>query len=337
MTPPAGGVEISVVIATFDRPAALKRCLESLTCQTARPFEIIVVDNHPQSGLTAPLADQFPCVRWLREELPGLSRARNAGIAVAAGTIVVTTDDDVIATPGWLERLTAPLFSAVSGVAATTGDCLPWKVETEAEALFEAYGGLRHRDAAREFDREWMARNRICIPQLWRIGTTANAAFRASLFREPAVDLFETNLGAGSPAGAWEDLYCFYRILRAGHRIAHIPEAQVFHAHREDRAGVARQLCGYRRGETAFLTLVLLRHRDYRALGQMFLWIPWWRTSLVFGELLLRAKGQRKFSFGLFWEESLAYFLGPWSLWRSYQISRRSRQNGAAASSTPNR
>jgi glycosyltransferase involved in cell wall biosynthesis len=303
--------QISIVVATFDRPAALARCLESLLRQqSTRSFEIVVVDNHPQSNTTSTLAAQFPTVVWLQEPVPGLSRARNRGIDAARGEVIVTTDDDVIAPPGWLERLTSPLFAGDETLAATTGNCLPLKVETEAEALFEAYGGLRHGDAAASYDAQWMAEWRVCFPQLWRIGTTANAAFLAAVLRDPAVGPFEPALGAGSAAGAWEDLYCFYRILKFGKRIDYLPEAALLHAHRETMPELTRQLCAYRRGETAFLKLMLARHSDKRALGQILFWIPRWRCTLFAGELLRRLAGKRRYSFRLFWDEALAYGQG---------------------------
>jgi glycosyltransferase involved in cell wall biosynthesis len=319
--------EISVIVATFDRPAALARCLNSLLGQKlTRMFEIIVVDNHPQSRLTAAVAERFPTVRWLQEPVAGLSVARNTGIKSALGAVLVTTDDDVIAPTDWLERLTTPLFQDENREdenredknppAATTGNCLPWKVETEAEALFEAYGGLRHGEKSVEFDTPWVKRRRLWFPQLWRIGSAANAAFRASLFHEPAVGLFETRLGAGSPAGAWEDLYLFYRILNAGYRIRYLPEAQLEHAHREDLAALNRQLCAYRRGETAFLTLVLIRHRDWRAIGQVLYWIPQYRVALLLRELGRRLSGRRRFLLRVIFSETLCYLAGPWSLWR---------------------
>jgi glycosyltransferase involved in cell wall biosynthesis len=308
--------EISIVLATFDRPRSLARCLDALQLQhSTRSFEILVVDNHPQSTLTASLKPRYREIVWLQEPIPGLSRARNLGIAAASGSTLVTTDDDVIPPPGWLERLTAPLFHGDPNLAATTGNCLPLKVDTPAEALFEAYGGLRHGDLPATFDAAWMAQWRVCFPQLWRIGTTANAAFRTDVLRSPAVcsnaGPFDTGLGAGSPAGAWEDLYCFYRILNAGFTIAYLPEAQLLHAHRETVPELTRQLCGYRRGETAFLTTMLLRHRDLRALGQLFFWIPHWRISLLLGEIHRRLTGHRRYSLRLFWQEAFAYLAGP--------------------------
>lgn len=324
--------EISVIVATFDRPAALARCLDSLLNQTiTRTFEIIVVDNHPQSGLTTAVAQQFPTIRWLQEPSAGLSMARNAGIKDARGAVLVTTDDDIVAPPAWLELLTAPLFEGETSLAATTGNCIPLKIETEAEALFEAYGGLRHGGQSIEFDTRWVKHWRLWFPQLWRVGSAANAAFRAALFHQPAVGLFETRLGTGTPAGAWEDLYLFYRILHAGYSIRYLPEAEIEHAHRENLAALHRQLCAYRRGETAFLTLVLIRYRDWRAIGQLLFWIPQWRATQLLRELGRRLIGRRRFLFRLIGAELLAYFAGPWSLWRGHLRARRLEVAGEAA------
>jgi GT2 family glycosyltransferase len=309
--------EISVVISSFDRPVALARCLDALLLQEAsHTFEIIVVDNHPKSGATSNISTQFSGVRWLQEAVPGLSRARNRGVDAARGVVIVTTDDDVIPAPQWIEQLTAPLFEE-RGPAVTTGNCLAWKVETEAEALFEAYGGLQHGNLPQCFDRQWMEQWKIGFPQLWRIGTTANAAFRTSVLRDLRVGPFETRLGAGSRAGAWEDLYSFYRILNAGYRICYLPEASLLHAHREQISDLSKQLCAYRRGETAFLTMMLTRHKDLRAVGQMVLWIPYWRLRLLIAELGRRLRGSSRYSLRLFLREWVSYLAGPWAWLRS--------------------
>jgi GT2 family glycosyltransferase len=132
-----------------------------------------------------------------------------------------------------------------------------------------------------------------------------------SALRDPRVGPFETLLGAGTPAGAYEDHYCFYRMLRAGYRICYVPEAVLLHAHRERMDQLMTQLKAYRRGETAFLALVFERHRDWRTLGQAFLWIPQWRLRVFLGEIALRLRGKRQFPFRVLWRENLAYLAGP--------------------------
>src|SRR5207247_2464084 len=86
---------ISIVVPTRDRVPQLKRCLEALSRQlTKRTWEVIVIDNARRSAGTRELLASFPDVCLVHEERPGLSYARNAGIRVAQGEIVVLTDDD---------------------------------------------------------------------------------------------------------------------------------------------------------------------------------------------------------------------------------------------------
>ena len=73
----------------------------------------------------------------------------------------------------------------------------------------------------------------------WKLGATANAAFRAAIFSDPAIGVLDEALGAGMPTGCSEDTYLFYRILKAGHTIVYEPAAWVWHEHRRDARGAA--------------------------------------------------------------------------------------------------
>jgi len=210
-----------------------------------------------------------------------------------------------------------------------TGQTLPFKLQTEAERLFEAYGGLGSGKTPAEFDLHWLRSNWARLP-LWQIGTTANAAFRAEIFSDARVGLLEERLGAGSPAGAWEDLYLFYRILLAGYVIVHKPSATIRHAHRENLPELCRQLQAYRRGEVAFCLLALKREREWRALPHLFLWIPWWRATQLLGELLRRVRGESLFQLSMMIREWAAYLSGPAALLRSdRRVRRLARQSSA--------
>ncbi len=110
-------MRISIVIATKDRAALLDRALDSFAKQIdAPPFEVIVVDNGsrdatPQIVERARAHHPFE-LSYLFEERPNRGAARNRGIAVAAGSLVLFCDDDVYAPPGFLrahgEAHTAP-------------------------------------------------------------------------------------------------------------------------------------------------------------------------------------------------------------------------------------
>ena len=86
--------DLSVVICTRDRPRELHRCLGALRAQHAAPLEIVVVDNSAQRSAQA-TCEAFPEVRYVHEPRPGLSIARNAGIAASRGSLIAFTDDDV--------------------------------------------------------------------------------------------------------------------------------------------------------------------------------------------------------------------------------------------------
>jgi glycosyltransferase involved in cell wall biosynthesis len=97
----------SVVIATRDRAHALERALLSLGGQIGAPqFEVIVVDNGSTDSTRevvdrAVEASRVP-VRYVYEPEPNRAKARNRGIEVAGGHLVIFCDDDVVVPPGWL-------------------------------------------------------------------------------------------------------------------------------------------------------------------------------------------------------------------------------------------
>ncbi|HTU71863.1 MAG TPA: glycosyltransferase [Candidatus Baltobacteraceae bacterium] len=100
-------MRISVIIATKDRASYLARALASLEGQIAAPsFEAIVVDNGSSDDTKAVTQQQaergkYP-VRYLFEAEPNRGKARNRGLAVAQGYLVLFVDDDVQLPPGFL-------------------------------------------------------------------------------------------------------------------------------------------------------------------------------------------------------------------------------------------
>jgi O-antigen biosynthesis protein len=304
-------VSVSVVVATYDRPDDLERCLQSLVAQrTMRPFEVIVVDNHPDSGVTASVAARFPGVRLVEERRAGLSYARNAGILAATGHIIATTDDDAVCAPDWLERLVAPF--AREDVAIVTGNVLPLELDTEAQRTFEAYGGLGRGFNGFVVDHEWFRRLRKAVPT-WELGCTANAAFRASIFADPEIGLIDEALGAGTPTGCSEDTYLFYRALKAGFAIVYEPDALVWHRHRDTMAALRHQIYSYSKGHVAYHLTTWLNDGDRRALVRLLYHLP--RTYVRRSYHRLRGWSEYPLSFIAL--EILGNLAGPWALWRS--------------------
>lgn len=322
-------VSVSVVLATRDRPHDLRACLASLTTQkTARPVEIVVVDNNPSSGLTREVVEDFPGVVLVSEPRPGLSYARNCGILAASGSILATTDDDVACPPDWLENLVRP-FRAPE-VMVVTGNVLPAQLDTPAQLLFEVYGGLGRGFAAATLDAKWFARWRRSVPT-WQLGCTANAAFRASIFSHPRIGLMDESLGAGTPTGCSEDTYVFYRVLKAGYAVAYEPRAYVWHRHRSTMDALRRQIYDYSKGHVAYHLLTWLVEGDVRALIRLGYELP---VAYV-RRIALRLRRRSDYPLNLIGLEIAGNLAGPWALWQSRRRVRRLGRSRAASPDAP--
>ncbi len=91
---------VSVVVATYRREHMLVDTLNDLIQQEYPDFEVLVVDQTPEhTPEVAAYLNAFHASggrhQWLVTDTPGLTRARNLGLAQATGEIVVYVDDDV--------------------------------------------------------------------------------------------------------------------------------------------------------------------------------------------------------------------------------------------------
>ncbi len=264
---------ISVVVCTRDRPALLRRCLQSLLALEGwDDHEIVVVDNAPSSDATARLVATLP-VRYVRESRPGLDWARNRGLAVARHPIVAYTDDDAVADPGWLRALAGAF--ADPDVAGVTGLVAPLELESEAQNWFELrYGGMGKGLVPRTFVPGALTAEQLLA--VHHAGVGANMAFRREVLQ--ALGGFDTALDVGTPAQGGGDLDLFHRLLTAGHLLRYAPDALVWHQHRRTMPELWRQLYQDGRSFGVYL-LKCWRSQDVRrrdvlrfTLGR---WVPW--------------------------------------------------------------
>jgi len=281
--------DISVVICTRDRPADLTRCLRSLQQLNPRPLEILVVDNAPESPATRELVAGAPGVRYVAEPSPGLSRARNAGVRAARGSIVAFTDDDVRVTPNWIAAMDH-VFRDPS-ISVVTGLVLPAELQSDSQLIFElGTGGFGQGYQRREYDARFFLRRRRYGAAVWRIGAGASMAIRKSLFER--VGYFDERLGAGA-AGCSEDSEFWYRVLADGGTCCYDPRVVVHHYHRREIAGLKRQMYLYLRGHVAALMIQFSRHRHWGNLRRLVIDIPTHQTKLAIKGVLRQTKHRR--------------------------------------------
>ena len=122
-------IETSVVIPTYRRPDDLARAIDSVLAQrgVAGTFEIVVIDNDPE-GSAGPLVQAVAAgaavpVRYVHEQRPGISHARNTGVVSAAGRYLAFLDDDEEADPDWLAQFLATIRTFEAD--AVVGPVLP--------------------------------------------------------------------------------------------------------------------------------------------------------------------------------------------------------------------
>ena len=264
--PPRSGPAVTVVVTTCRRPEALARCLRSILDCEYEEFEVIVVENRPGSSATSwMLAEEFPDhprVRYVDEPGPGVSRARNAGLALADGELVAFTDDDVLVEPGWLGRSVAG-FERSDDIACVTGLILPPGLESDDELFLEQFIGAG-KGLQRRIYRLGQARNGylslLLAPGV--VGSGANTVLRADVARE--LGGFDVTLGAGTRAGGGEVLDLYVRLLRDARAVAYEPSAIVWHTDPDGASPLRRQVRRHGVGLGALLTKRLITGRERR-------------------------------------------------------------------------
>jgi GT2 family glycosyltransferase len=225
----------SVVVPTYNRPEAVRRCLLALA-QLDYPrdrFEVIVVDDGGTTPVDPVVDDvrEHVAVSLLRQANAGPAAARNEGARRAAGDYLLFTDDDCEPDPGWLRAL-ARRFDAEPDVmvGGRTVNALRENVYSEAShAILDL--------VYRHYNRD---------PRHARFVASNNLAVPADGFHD--VGGFDTSY----PSAGGEDRELCRRWIATGRRIVFDPEAVVLHAHALSTKKFFRQHFEYGRGAFRF-------------------------------------------------------------------------------------
>ena len=231
---------VSVVLATRDRPLLLKGALASIVESLRGSDELIVVDSASGDPATSGIGREAGA-RVIRLEIPGTSRARNAGWKAARQPIVAFTDDDCEVPPDWTARIEAAFADA--NIGFVTGRVL---VDREASIASSAVVDDKPKRFAGGSD-----------PAVF--GSGANMAFRKSALE--AIAGFDEGMGPGTPLRAAEDQDAFWRATRTAGVGLYDPTIVVTHRLWRTRRGAVAREYAYGVGAGA-LAVKLIRSED---------------------------------------------------------------------------
>lgn len=224
-------IDASIIICTRNRAPALEQTMLSLSMMKVRAgikYEIIVVDNGSTDGTSSVVnawVDRLP-VKYLYEARPGLSRARNCGLAASFGKYIFFTDDDCVVSDDWLATGIGLLSKYPRQVVGgrvelhdPTDRPITIKLENTSASLLSA-------------------------ADLFGFLHGCNMIFGRCVVNE--VGQFDVRLGAGTPCRAAEDTDFAYRAFCHGIPVRYRPELHLAHNHgRKGARDEQRLMDGY--------------------------------------------------------------------------------------------
>ena len=217
-------MKYSIIVPVYNRPDEVDELLESLTQQTIKDFEVVIVED----GSIRPCKDvceQYANIldlHYYAKENSGPGQSRNYGAERASGEYVIILDSDVVLPAGYLKAIDESLqqhpCEAFGGPDATHPSFTPvQKAISYSMTSFFTTGGIRGGKA--KLDKFY--------PRSFNMG------IRRDIYLQ---------LGGSSKMRFGEDIDFSYRIVEAGHMPRLFPDAWVWHKRRTDFRKFFRQV-----------------------------------------------------------------------------------------------
>jgi GT2 family glycosyltransferase len=226
---------ISIVVLHHNKAAYSRPCLDSLLCSSARPLEVINVDNGSRDETPQLLEEWTTRAHAAGIEAQTLSfdtnigaiRGRNEALNVARGERIVFLDNDTVITQcDWLEQLQAFLDADEKRAAVAPKLLFPW-----APYDIECCGaGVSSRGRIQYIAR---GKERHAVTKPFLVQCAISAAW---MMKREAIDQIGMLDEIYSPV-QYEDLDWCYRARAAGWEIWALPSVEVFHFEHTTTAG----------------------------------------------------------------------------------------------------
>ena len=217
-------LKYSIIVPVYNRPDEVDELLESLSSQTLKDFEVVIVEDGSQKAckdVCDKYADILDLHYYLKEN-SGPGQSRNYGVERAKGEYVIVLDSDVVLPDGYLAAVNAQLHSsfceAWGGPDAAHPSFTPvQKAISYSMTSFFTTGGIRGGKA--KLDKFY--------PRSFNMG------IRRDVYQQ---------LGGFSKMRFGEDIDFSYRIVEAGYTPRLFPDAWVWHKRRTDFRKFFRQV-----------------------------------------------------------------------------------------------
>lgn len=202
--------EFSLIISTLGPADRLRQCLASIMEQSYSSFEVIVVDQNATDHVRKIVAEfrETGKVHHTRSQV-GLSKGRNAGLALARGRIVAFPDDDCEYPVTVLADVKAWFLSDddLSGICIRCCD----------------------RDGRDSAGRSARKKGLVTKSNVWGRGVSVGIFLKAEVTKE--IGGFNEDLGLGSktPYQSGEETDLLLRLISRGCKIHYEPSLRVLH------------------------------------------------------------------------------------------------------------
>lgn len=212
---------MSVLVCTINRRDNVLPTIRSVQRCGFENFELLVMDQSKDDSTEVAVRDvcrDDPRVRHVRLPLPGKPRALNAGRKLARAPYIALTDDDCEVNEGWLSAIVAA-FEADPLVGCVYGDVAPGPHDPKLG--FIPVCRIERQDKIERLGEF------LTMPNWQHFGIGASMALRASVLQR--IGGWDECIGPGTKFGSGDDNDIAVKVLRAGQRIAFVPEAGVVH------------------------------------------------------------------------------------------------------------
>ncbi|MGI6243266.1 MAG: glycosyltransferase [Prevotella sp.] len=217
-------MKYSVVVPVFNRPEEVDELLDSLTRQTMRNFEVVIVEDGshtPCRQVCDKYTDRLD-LKYFMKENSGPGQSRNFGVVRAKGEYVIILDSDVVLPEGYLQAVEDELqrepcdaFGGPDRAHDSFTDTQ--KAISYSMTSFFTTGGIR--GGKKKLDKFY--------PRSFNMGIRR--------------DVYQT-LGGFSKMRFGEDVDFSIRLFEAGYKCRLFPEAWVYHKRRTDFRKFWRQV-----------------------------------------------------------------------------------------------